>query len=69
MHQRFSIYWRGKDRALFAFRQDVLAGSAREALARFQATARRGSTPYGVKGPAGCGHRGRWLSSSGRGAS
>lgn len=61
MHQRFSIYWRGRDRGLFAFRQDVVAASAREALARFRSTARRGSIPYGVKGHAGCGHRGRWL--------
>jgi hypothetical protein len=62
MHQRFSIYWRGQDRALFAFRQDVVASSAYEALARFRVISRRAAaTPYGVKGHAGCGHRGRWL--------
>jgi len=62
MHQRFSIYWRGRDRGLFAFRQDVVATSPREALARFRAASRRaGAIPYGVKGHAGCGHRGRWL--------
>ena len=62
MHQRFSIYWRGRDRGLFAFRHDVVASSAREALARFCSAPRRAAAiPYGVKGHAECGHRGRWL--------
>ena len=62
MHQRFSIYWRGRDRGLFAFRQDVVASSVREALARFRsASCRAAAIPYGVKGRVGCGHCSRWF--------